>query len=1041
MKSVLTKIKYVAVIISLLLGPLLIIPHWGSETQAPRAVRGVLDLSQWDFSTNVTAPLNGEWEFYGNQLLTPADFVSGDGDQKPELTGYVNVPHQWRGSVNGVELQKNGCATYRLRIKVQPSGSTFGLKTGIIRMQNSLFVNGALLGGSGRPGAAQADTVLTENVPYTAFFALRGDSVEIILQVADYVYNGGIILPVYFGGQAAVQALDRKILVFETFTAACVFCAGAYNLGIFLVRRRERSLLYFGLFCLFLFISYITLGQKLLIQFMPDLLYATVYKIRTLCVYLSVVLMALFMQRMVEGLLPRWQMRGIVFLFGGYALTGLVFTPAMHILWQPVFVLLTAVFYIVFIVLLSRFFYQGKYGSLGGTGLIFLILALLCFVADFLITILYLRLLPFLILNNRILGDICVVLFVLLMSYMLSIRFANAYTTIENLSIRLKEQIALKDTFLTNTSHEFRTPLHGIIHMTQAVLEDSAGKITSQQQENLSLVVSVAQRLSILVTDILDFEKIKNNDISLYLKPIELRAAVDTVLEVFRHIARGSQVNLVNRVPYGLPLVKADENRLRQVLYNLIANALKFTASGEVSVNAVLHEDMLSISVTDTGIGIPPEKYEDIFLSFEQVSASRADEYGGTGLGLAIARQLVDRMGGKIWVAWSELRKGSEITFALPLCRADSTDNIDIISPTNNEMVTTLQPDAEPIVRKGGEFTILAVDDDPTNLQIIINIFAKNNYDILTATSGAEALKLVNEHKNIDIVLLDVMMKNMTGFEVCRRLRERYSLFELPVLLITARSLPDDVTAGFAAGANDYVIKPFHAEELRARVTTLLSLKKAAQDVIRTEVAFLQSQIKPHFFYNVLNSIVSLCYTDSRKAGKLLTEFSNYLRRSFDIQENILFTRLENELELVKSYVIIEQARFGDRLTVKYDIDQNLLLCKIPPLVIQPLVENAVRHGLMSRREGGHIVVTARREERDMIIEVTDDGIGIPADKLAGLLSAKRDTGGVGLRNINRRLDKYYGEALSIASQEGQGTLASFKIPDNCTEVVQKRLS
>ena len=300
---------------------------------------------------------------------------------------------------------------------------------------------------------------------------------------------------------------------------------------------------------------------------------------------------------------------------------------------------------------------------------------------------------------------------------------------------------------------------------------------------------------------------------------------------------------------------------------------------------------------------------------------------------------------------------------------------------------------------------------------------------------------MIQEHKNIDIVLLDAMMPGMTGFEVCRRLRERYSLFELPVLLVTARSLPDDVAAGFAAGANDYVIKPFHADELRARVATQLSLKKAAQDLIQTEVAFLQSQIKPHFFYNVLNTLVSLCYTDSRKAGTLLAEFSNYLRRSFDIQENRLFTSLENELALVKSYVIIEQARFGDRLKVIYGMDQTLLSCSIPPLIIQPLVENAVRHGVMHKEEGGQIVVTARREESNMVIEVADDGKGIPQDKLAGLCSGGQESGGVGLRNINRRLLKYYGETLCITSQEGRGTQVTFKIPAPCPEIVQNDLA
>ena len=163
------------------------------------------------------------------------------------------------------------------------------------------------------------------------------------------------------------------------------------------------------------------------------------------------------------------------------------------------------------------------------------------------------------------------------------------------MSIRLKDQDKAKDLFLTNTSHEFRTPLNGIIHMTQAVLEETASQISLQQQANLSLVVAIAQRLSVLVTDILDFERIKNNNIKLSLTPIELHSAIDSVIDVFRHINKNSQVILANSVPRELPSVIADENRLRQILYNLIGNALKFTASGSVSISAERHDDHLHV--------------------------------------------------------------------------------------------------------------------------------------------------------------------------------------------------------------------------------------------------------------------------------------------------------------------------------------------------------------------------------------------------------------------------------------------------------------
>ena len=1040
MKSIAIQIRYIAIIVGLLLGPLLIIPYVGSETKAPHAAGGMLDLSQWNFSAGDTAPLNGEWEFYWNQLLTPADFVEAAGVRKPELTGYVSVPHLWRGSVNGTELRSQGSATYRILIKVPHTQHSFGIKTEIIRVTSRLFVNGLALGGSGLPDAAsELGENAAENVPYAAYFTTSDDSVEIILQVANYAYvNGGIAVPIQFGSQSSILALTRKINSFELAVFGFLFSGALYHVGVFLFGRRlERDLLYFGLFCLVFAIADISLGQKLLNQFLPGISFVPMHKLRHILTALGAVLITMFLRRILNGALPDKFTQGIAALFGAYALAATLLPHGVINAVEKVFFLSTMGVYAIYIILLARLLYRQKYGSLDRTGLKLLILGLWCLWTYSVVNILYVL---FLVLNYRLLGDLALLLFLLFMSYMLAIRFANAYYRIEDMSVKLREQDKAKDLFLTNTSHEFRTPLHGIIHMTQAVLADSSAKITPQQQENLSLVVSIAQRLSFMVTDLLDFEKIKNNDINLNFEPIEPCSAVNSVLDVFRHIHKGSRISLVNRVPPGLPPVEADENRLRQVLYNLIGNALKFTVSGEVAVTAVIHEDMLHLSVTDTGIGIPAEKIEDIFLPFEQTSASRAEQYGGTGLGLAISRQLVERMKGRVWVKWSELGKGTEITFTLPLCAAGPRNQRETFPLTEPERVPPLQPDSEPADRKAGEFTLLAVDDDPTNLQIIVNIFARSNYDIVTAASGAAALKAVNEHKNIDIVLLDAMMPGMTGFEVCRRLRKRYSLFEMPVLLVTARSLPDDVAAGFAAGANDYVIKPFHADELRARVATQLSLKKSVQDLIRTEVAFLQSQIKPHFFYNVLNTIVSLCYTDSRRAGELLAEFSNYLRRSFNIQENLLFTSLENELELVKSYVVIEQARFGDRLAVTYSVDQTLLPCPVPPLIIQPLVENAVRHGLMPQEKGGHIIVTARRETGGMIIEVADDGVGIPADKLAALFSGKQEPAGVGLRNMNRRLLRHYGEALHIASQEGRGTTVTLKLPAACPEIVQTRL-
>lgn len=640
--------------------------------------------------------------------------------------------------------------------------------------------------------------------------------------------------------------------------------------------------------------------------------------------------------------------------------------------------------------------------------------------------------------KGAILGSIALIIIetVLIIGLLINRRrLKEAYTTIAAISERLQEEDKRKDIFLSNTAHEIKTPLHGILNITQAVLEETSGSGDSQHRESLSLVLTAAQRLDALVNDILDFEKIRHNEIRLHLTAIDVRSAVDSVFEVVRHIVRSEGVSLVNRVASGLPPAQADENRLRQILLNLIGNAVKFTASGEVAVTAVLKEDRLHISIWDTGIGIPENKQEAVFHSFEQVSAGRADQYGGNGLGLAITRQLVERMGGEIWVAWSELGQGTEMTFTLPVCAEENAEpNQPVALPG---LAVPLKAQSGLRTSKAGEFTLLAVDDDPTNLRIILQLFDRENYDILTAASGQEALRLVQENRNIDLVLLDVMMPGLTGYEVCRQLRQKYSLFELPVLLVTVRHAPEDVATGFAAGANDFIVKPFAAAEVRARVRTLLALKKAVADTVRAEVAFLQSQIKPHFFYNALNTIASFCYTDSEKAGNLLVEFSNYLRRSFAIQETVLFTELANELDLVKSYVAIEQARFGDRVAVVYAIDEQVLKWQLPPLTVQPLVENAVRHGITAREEGGCITITARREGTDLIIQVIDDGVGLPDEKRIAIEQAELAAGGVGLRNIRRRLLQYYGRTLCISSQQGQGTTVEFRIPRQCPENVQ----
>jgi signal transduction histidine kinase len=409
---------------------------------------------------------------------------------------------------------------------------------------------------------------------------------------------------------------------------------------------------------------------------------------------------------------------------------------------------------------------------------------------------------------------------------------------------RLRRVDKLKDEFLANTSHELRTPLNGIIGIAESMIDGATGQLTPQQIRNLSMVSGSGRRLASLVNDILDFSKLKHREIELQIRPVNMQALADVVLNLSQLLVQNKDVRLANAVPVETPLVAGDENRLQQILYNLLGNAIKFTSEGTITVSATpisphprneRGKDYLEIAVSDTGIGIPANKLDHIFESFEQAEGSTEREFGGTGLGLTISKQLVELHGGEIRVE-STLHLGSTFIFTLPIAEKlpeqlelPAIKEHSIITQPLGETILTEEIPASVTICSVAKTTVLIVDDEPVNLQVLHNHLSLQNYHITQSTSGQEVLEALENDLNPDLILLDVMMPRMSGYEVCRRLREKYSLSELPILMLTAKNQAEDILAGFDAGANDYLTKPIDKQELLARINTFLSLKQAME--------------------------------------------------------------------------------------------------------------------------------------------------------------------------------------------------------------------
>lgn len=432
-----------------------------------------------------------------------------------------------------------------------------------------------------------------------------------------------------------------------------------------------------------------------------------------------------------------------------------------------------------------------------------------------------------------------------------------------------------------------------------------------------------------------------------------------------------------------------------------------------------------------------------LFRPYEQASTNETMIDGGFGLGLSISKQLVELHGGTLVVS-SVLGEGSKFTFSLRLAGLEVEEENDLTNSFEplqsmpiQEIASSVYMEKVKIPPATNQTTLiemnrerpilLVVDDDPVNLQVLEAILPPDEYDLTMVTSGKEALAVLDT-KEWDLVISDIMMPQMSGYELTRMIRERFTLTELPVLLLTARSQPKDIQSGFIAGANDYVTKPVEAIEIKSRIEALATIKQSVREQLRLEAAWLQAQIQPHFIFNALNAVTALSDINLDKMRILLDEFSNFLRNKFEFQNMDRLVPIEEELSLVRSYLYIEKVRFEERLQVIWETDDSGDI-KVPFLTIQPLVENAIRHGIMKRNRGGTILIRISVYETHAEITVEDDGDGIDEVQLQRILERKADSrSGVGLINTDLRLKRHFGTGLHITSTLGTGTKVTFHV-------------
>ena len=377
-----------------------------------------------------------------------------------------------------------------------------------------------------------------------------------------------------------------------------------------------------------------------------------------------------------------------------------------------------------------------------------------------------------------------------------------------------EEATRAKSAFLANMSHELRTPLNAIIGFTRIVRRKGNELLPAKQLDNLDKVLTSSDHLLGLINTVLDIAKIEAGRMDVQASNFEIKPTIELVGMTVQPLIRSTDVKLVSDVAENIPLLHTDQDKLKQILLNLLSNAAKFTHEGSITIQAKAANGNLVVDVNDTGIGISPEALEQVFEEFQQADSSTTREYGGTGLGLAISRSIARLLGGDLY-ATSQEGVGSTFTLVVPLYYGNQASE-EAKSPekTESRQKTPLRDPA-----------ILVIDDHPHAVALLREILEEAGYQVLTASDGVQGLQMAQEHAPLAITL-DIMMPNKDGWQVLYALKNDHQTRDIPVILVT---VVDQKALGYQLGATDYLIKPLNADDLLDSLSRIVSREQRSR--------------------------------------------------------------------------------------------------------------------------------------------------------------------------------------------------------------------
>ncbi len=769
--------------------------------------------------------LQGEWKFYWKKLYRDTPQLL---DTPP--TKLVYCPSLWNNTtVNGSELPSFGHATYTLDILCDNKYKSAALNIPFFYSAYRLYLNGEIISQNGTVGKDQDSSTLRWKTSYEKV-ALRKGRNQLVVEISNYHHSkGGFFAPVILGRSDFLFDKWEKKTISSTLIVGSLFAVGFFFLGMLLYWKLDNTVLYYSLFSISLALRTLNSSLYFLHKNLLSISGLTILKGEYISLYLSILFLTLFSFQVFFLNASRLIYKAQVFIT-------LICIVATILLPLEIYSKIMEVYAYIGLSIIAYGCYtiirtaikQNKtpilisisYGLLSsGFGYY---------------TLSYLGWLPK---TTISLNSVFYASFVM-MSFVMAKHYGKAYKTVERLRIETLEQKntievlhEAQSKWFTNIAHELRTPLTLILGPINQFL-----KLYPDLHQTALKNIQVAQKNGILLqnltNEILDISKLKDNKLTIRRETVQLSALIKDVAASFEYLSEQKKIALSTHLPINLNL-NVDPNQIRKILTNLISNAFKFTPTeGKITISLENDENnTVFITVTDTGIGIEKKEQARIFERYYQSSNTNKGNPGGTGIGLTLSLELAKLHGGDLSVN-SSVGKGSCFTLSLP-----STSVIDInpiepelqdVAPPSLPQNQLTQPKNNKPKKDKAQNTILLVEDNLDMRQYILDLMP-SFYHVIEAKDGLEALEIVEKSKP-DLIISDIMMPRMDGFQLLKKLKSNTVSDSLPIIMLTARTAPKDKMNALTMGVDDYLTKPFCSEELLARISKLLQNNQAKEE-------------------------------------------------------------------------------------------------------------------------------------------------------------------------------------------------------------------